>query len=99
MFLSHRGASNEYLQHMLFFFFLRRNGENYPMIKLSAKNFTLSAKGLTDNYYANSRHQWVDGSTFVRACVYMYILISKVTSVRKSNNLPCVLFSKLNLLR
>ena len=39
-----------------------------------------------------------DGSTFVRACVYMYILISKVTSVRKSNNLPCVLFSKLNLL-
>ena len=40
-----------------------------------------------------------DGSTFVRACMYMYILISKVTSVRKSNNLPCVLFSKLNLLR
>ena len=26
---------------------------------LSAKKFTQNAKGLTDKYYANSRHQWV----------------------------------------
>ena len=36
MFLPHRGASKEYLQHMS----LWRTGENYPIIMLSAKKFT-----------------------------------------------------------
>ena len=82
MFLPHRGASNEYIQHM----FLWRTGENYPIIMLSAKNFTLSAKGITDNYNANSRHQWMSPA---RSRVYE-IVLNCLYAVNKAIYVPAL---------